>query len=207
MARSGGTHPGPAEGPRAAGPQPMPARARASAERLPRSVPSKVTAPSICRCRPMTERSRVVLPAPLRPTRVTTSPGATSMLTSVRTRASPYQAERPETSSMRDSSCLAMACAVAVVVRVSSLMGCSEVCRDAPLVGAHLVVGPLRQHLTRLEHRDGVRERADDVHVVVDEDDGAPCRELLDERDGPVDVLDAHAGGRLVEQQQPGVEG
>ena len=51
-----------------------------------------------------------------------------------------------------------------------------------------------------------VGQRSDDVHVVVDEDDGAPAGELLDEGDGAVDVLDAHAGGRLVEQQQLGVE-
>ena len=34
-----------------------------------------------------------------------------------------------------------------------------------------------------------------------------PSRDLLDEGDGAVDVLEAHAGGRLVEQQQLGVEG
>src|SRR6478752_2386598 len=167
--------------PRSSGTQPMPARARASADRLARSAPSRVIVPSICRCRPMTERSRVVLPAPLRPTRVTTSPGATSMLTSVRTRASPYQAERPATSSIRagpgsapavDAAPGSAACSVVVVPVVSSLMGCSEVCRDDPLVGAHLLVGSLREHLPGLEHGDAVGERADDVHVVVDEDDG-----------------------------------
>ena len=44
------------------------------------------------------------------------------------------------------------------------------------------------------------------MHVVVDEHDGAPARDPLDQRDGAVDVLDAHAGGRLVEQQQPRVQ-
>ena len=44
------------------------------------------------------------------------------------------------------------------------------------------------------------------MHVVVDEHDGAPVRDPLDQRDGAVDVLDAHAGGRLVEQQQPRVQ-
>ena len=61
--------------------------------------PSNVVDPCTCLCSPMMQRSRVVLPAPLRPTRVTTSPGATSMLTSESTRASPYQAETPATSS------------------------------------------------------------------------------------------------------------
>src|SRR6476660_5462487 len=184
----------------------MPARARASAERLARSVPSKPMLPSVCRCSPMTERSRVVLPAPLRPTRVTTSPGATSMLTSVSTRASPYQAESADTSSMRGDDCPSKEFVRAVVTLALSLMGCSDVCRDDPLVGAHLVVRSLREHLPRLEHGDAVGERSDDVHVVVDEDDGAAFGELLDEGDGAVDVLDAHARGRLVEEQQLGVE-
>src|SRR6478752_4020286 len=202
--------------PRSSGTQPMPARDRATADRLARSAPSRVIVPSICRCRPMTERSRLVLPAPLRPTRVTTSPGVTSMLTSVRTRASPYQAESPDTSSIRAASRPRLltsgaparsgaGCSVVVAV-VSSLMGCSEVCRDDPLVGAHLLVRSLREHLPRLEHGDAVGERSDDVHVVVDEDDGPAFGELLDEGDGAVDVLDAHARGRLVEEQQLGVE-
>src|SRR4051812_40785201 len=169
--------------PRSSGTQPIPARARASADRLTRSDPSSGIVPSICRCRPMTERSRVVLPAPLRPTRVTTSPGATPMLTSVRTRASPYQAERPDTSSIRavpppglpgsgGAARPGAGCSVVVVAVVSSLMGCSEVCRDDPFVGAHLLVGSLREHLPRLEHGDAVGERSDNMHVVVDEDDG-----------------------------------
>src|SRR6476661_157856 len=200
--------------PRSSGTQPMPARARASAERLARSAPSKVMAPSICRCSPMTERSSVVLPAPLRPTSVTTSPGATSTDTSVSTRASPYHAERPDTSSMRGRPSAAMdfadsvaaAADLAVVpvvvplvvsVLVLSLMGGSEVCRDDALVSADLLVGTLREHLPRLEHGHLVGQRPDDVHVVVDEHDGASDGQLLDEGDRAVDVLDAHAGGGL----------
>ena len=77
----------------------MPALARLSGDVLSSSLPSSRITPSTWRCRPMTERSSVVLPAPLRPTRVTTSPGLTASETSVRTRASPYQAETPWTSS------------------------------------------------------------------------------------------------------------
>src|SRR6478735_9743240 len=199
--------------PRSSGTQPRPALARASAERFVTSAPSTVTMPSTCRCSPMTERSSVVLPAPLRPTRVTTSPAPTPTDTSRRTRASPYQAERPATSRTRPASPVASARsvvvtdAVAASVVTGSLMGRSEVGRDDALVGADLVVRALGEHLARLEHRDAVGQRTDDVHVVVDEHDGAPDREGLDERDGAVDVLDPHAGGRLVEQEQLGVEG
>ena len=35
------------------------------------------------------------------------------------------------------------------------------------------VVGALGEHLAGLQHGHGVGQRADDVHVVVDEDDGA----------------------------------
>ena len=61
--------------PRSSGTQPSRRGRRASAERRPRSAPSRLIGALDCRCRPMTERSSVVLPAPLRPTRVTTSPG------------------------------------------------------------------------------------------------------------------------------------
>ena len=51
-------------------------RARWCAETSGRvALPSSRIVPSTWRCRPMTQRSSVVLPAPLRPTRVTTSPG------------------------------------------------------------------------------------------------------------------------------------
>src|SRR5690349_9657 len=178
--------------PRSSGTQPRPARARLSGEALPRSAPPQVTVPSTCRCRPMTERRSVVLPAPLRPTSVTTSPGSTRRSTADRTLASPYQAERPETS------------------RVWSDMlfsGLPEVGGDDLLVVADLLVGALCEDLARLQDGHGVGERADHVHVVVDKDDRPAVRHLLDEGDGAVDVLQPHAGGGLVEQQQPRVQG
>src|SRR6476661_5696017 len=177
--------------PRSSGTQPMPARARLSALALPRSSPPQVTVPSTWRCSPMTERSSVVLPAPLRPTRVTTSPGSTRRSTSVRTLASPYQADSP---------------AISRVWSDMLVSGLSEVCGDDLVVVPDLFVGALGEHLPGLQHGDGVGQGADDVHVVVDEHDGAAGRDLLDQGDGPVDVLEAHACGGFVEQQQLGVE-
>src|ERR1035437_3859851 len=164
--------------PRSSGTHPRPALARRSGDLWPSSLPSRRTVPSIWRCRPMTERSNVVLPAPLRPTRVTTSPACTLKETSARTRASPYQADSPAISSM----------------------SMSQVGGDDLVVQAHVFVASLREDPALLQHRDLIGKAANDVHVVVDEHDGAALGDLLDQRDRAVDVLAAHARRRLVEQ-------
>src|SRR5258708_24647638 len=98
----------------------------------------------------MRQRSAVVFPAPLRPTRVAISPASARRVTPRSAWASPYQAERPVTSSI-----------------------------DLPEVRAHhrgvLANGrvrTLRDHLALLQHDDIVRELADHAHVVLDEHDG-----------------------------------
>ena len=58
------------------------------------SLPSKRTEPVRWPTMPMIDFSVVVLPAPLRPSSVTTSPGSTSKLTPCSTWDSPYQACR-----------------------------------------------------------------------------------------------------------------
>src|SRR5512133_3269191 len=121
--------------PRSSGTQPSPALARLSGEALPRSAPPQETVPSTCRCRPITERRSVVLPAPLRPTSVTTSPGSTRRSTSLRTFASPSQAESPETSSVWSDMLFS---------------GLSEVGGDDLVVVADLLVGALREDLSGL---------------------------------------------------------
>src|SRR5690349_20765731 len=151
--------------PRSSGTQPSPARARLSGDALPRSEPPHETVPSTCRCRPSTDRSSVVLPAPLRPTRITTSPGSTLRSTSLSTFASPYQAESPAT---------CRTCWEPWATWSDLLFsGLSEVGGDDLLVVADLVVGALGEDLTGLQHGHGVGQRADDVHVVVDEHDRA----------------------------------
>src|SRR6476620_1766585 len=162
--------------PLSSGTQPMPALARLSGEVRSSSRPSSRITPSTWRCRPMTERNSVVFPAPLRPTRVTTSPGLTASETSERTRASPYQAETPWTSSR---GCALPADDLAAMSGEVSDMGLAQVCRDDLLVVAHLLVGPFREDLTGLQHRDRVGQRPDHVHVVVDEDDREPAGDIL----------------------------
>src|SRR5665647_1403934 len=170
--------------PRSSGTHPMPALARESGELCLRSVPARRTRPSICRCRPMAERSSVVFPAPLRPTRVTTSPWCTLRETPPRTRASPYQADSPSISSM----------------------SLPQIGGDDLVVHAHLLVASLGENLALLQHGDLTGKVANDVHVVVDEHDGEALGDLLDQGDRAFDVLHTHARRRLVEQKQGRVE-
>ena len=88
-----------------------------------RRLPSSSIAPRRWRCRPMTERSSVVLPAPLRPTRVTTSPWPTREVDVAQRLRLAVPGGQPR----RD---------------VSSIGRPPQVGGDDPLVGAHLLVGP-----------------------------------------------------------------
>src|SRR3954454_20637278 len=112
------------------------------------SSPDSVTVPVVLpyeRCSPIRQRSSVVLPAPLRPMRVTISPCSTRSDTSRSACASPYQADRRSTLSM----------------------GVSEVGGDDARVVADLGVGALDQHLAVLEDGHPVGEAGDHVHVVL----------------------------------------
>ncbi len=102
--------------PRSSGQMAMPARATLSERRPIVSRPRKRTEPLRLGTRPMMDFMVVVLPAPLRPSRVTTSPSRTSKRTPCSTWLSPYQACRSDTDSMaspvavpgRDSSLAAL---------------------------------------------------------------------------------------------------
>src|SRR2546430_8711157 len=136
----------------------------------------------------MTHRSRVVLPAPFRPTSVTISPSPTCSDTSRNAWASPYRAERPSSSS------------AALGMRLPEIRG------DDRGILADGGVGPLRDHAALLQHDHLVGQLGDDAHVVLDEHDGPAGVSLSDELDRAPDVLDSHACRRLIEKEQPGVE-
>src|SRR5690348_11698832 len=157
--------------PRSSGTYPRPSRALRCGGAAVMSLPASATRPVISRCSPMAQRSRVDFPAPLRPTRVTTSPSPTRRDTSSRAVASPYRALTP---------------------LISSNVG-PQVRLDDPWIGPDPVVGALHEHFTALQDRDGVGERADDVHVVLDHHHGASLADPVDERHGAVDVLQTHA--------------
>ena len=57
------------------------------------------------------------------------------------------------------------------------------------------------------QHGDAVGQREDGVHVVLDQQHAAAALQALQERDQALALLDAHAGHRLVEQQQARLAG
>ena len=83
--------------PRSSGQKAMPARAITLEASLVSSRPSKRTEPVRFSTMPMIALSVVVLPTPLRPSSVTTSPACTSKVTPCSTWNSPYQASRLST--------------------------------------------------------------------------------------------------------------
>src|SRR5688572_19448005 len=142
--------------PRSSGQKARPRRAIAF-EGLPISscVPN-VTDPCRLVTMPMMDFSVVVLPAPLRPSSVTTSPVRTSKSTPCSTWHSPYQALSPLTA------------------RSDSGMRLAQISLDHQRVGGHRPVIALGQDLAPLQHRDGVREVGHHREVVLDHEDGAP---------------------------------
>src|SRR3712207_5046108 len=147
--------------------------------------------PSPLRRIPMMARSVVVLPAPLRPSSVTVSPWCTSRSTPCRTWLSPYQPCRPRTS-RRGS--------------VRSLMLGSHIGLAHTRIGADRLIGPLGEDLAPREHRDPVAEIGDDVEVVFDHEHRAVPRDTADELDDAADILMAHAGHGLVEEEKGRLE-
>ena len=71
-------------------------------------------------------------------------------------------------------------------------------------VVAHLVHRPLGQHAALVQHGDLARDAPDELHVVLDDEDGVPPGELQAQLGGLLGLLVGHAGDRLVEQQQRG---
>src|SRR5437773_9943522 len=136
----------------------------------------------------MTHRSSVVLPAPFRPTSVTSSPSPTCSDTSRSAWASPYLAERSAISS------------AGLGMRLPEIRG-----NDRGIL-AYDGVAALGDHPALLQHDDLVGELGDHTHVVLDEHYGPARVRLSNQVDRAPDVLDAHARGRLVQQKQARVE-
>src|SRR5438477_3831505 len=130
--------------PRSSGQNAMPMRAiRSEVERM-MSCPLKRTEPMRLPMMPMIDFSVVVLPAPLRPSRVTTSPAFTLKLTPWRMCDSPYQASRFST----DRICPPVADVAVASVIVRSGMPRSQIGFLDALVPGQLGVIALREHLS-----------------------------------------------------------
>src|SRR6266545_5917867 len=134
--------------------------------------------------------SAVVLPAPFRPTRQTTS----------RSRTSSETRRRMWLAWMNTSISL-----------TASILVPPPADHHVHHPGVSLDLGGrgVGQHLALVERDDAVRVAEDDVHVVLDLDDGAqadaPGRAHEDLHDGVL-VGGAHTAGRLVEQDDLGTQ-
>src|SRR5271166_967859 len=102
---------------------------------------------------PMIDLSVVVLPAPLRPSSVTTSPARTSKSAPCSTCDSPYQACSPSTASKGATVGLSMAN--------------PEIGLAHGRIGRDRLIIALRQHAAAGEHRDAVREVGDHAEIVL----------------------------------------
>src|SRR6186713_1262040 len=132
---------------------------------------------------PMIDFSVVVLPAPLRPSSVTTSPARTSKVTPWRMCDSPYHACRPFT----------------VRIGASAMPDPHVGLAYVWIVGNSLVVA-FDQHTPAGQHGDPLAQVRDDGEIVLDHQHGTVGSHRLDQRRDAVDVLMAHPGRRLVEQ-------
>src|SRR5437588_2734199 len=186
--------------PRSSGQKATPMRAIRSEVVRMISWPLKLIEPVRLPMMPMIDFSVEVLPAPLRPSKVTTSPAFTLKLMPWRMCDSPYQASRFCT----DSTC-PLAVDGAAFVALASAMFRSGMTRpqigflDALVLGEVGVIA-LSQHLAARQHGDDVGEVGDDVQIMLDHQDGVFRGDALDQARDLVDVLMAHAGHRLVEQ-------
>src|SRR5882672_2462892 len=138
----------------------------------------------------MMDLSVVVLPAPLRPSSVTTSPERTSNVTPCNTWDSPYQACSPST--VRSGASLAMA---------DPKIGFAHAG-----VGGDRVIVTFRQDAPAREHRDAVGQIGNDAEIVLDHQHGAIGGDRFDQRADASDILVSHPGHRLVEQHELGIE-
>src|SRR2546430_1442154 len=135
------------------------------------SPSSKRTEPERFSTMPMIDLRVVVLPAPLRPKSVTSSPRPISKLTPCRMCDSPYQACSPSTFS-----------------NVSGMTGPDIGFHDQRVL-RYRFVRPLGQHLATRQHGDGVGKIGDHGHVVLDHQHGAVARHGADQRGDAPDIL------------------
>src|SRR5271157_5245096 len=116
---------------------------------------------------PMIDFSVVVLPAPFRPSKVTSSPSRTSRSTPCRICDSLYQACSPLSFSTTAGSTAG--------IRAKAASGMSRPHIGLPhlFVLRHRPIIAFREHPPAREHRDAVRQIGDDLKIVLDHQDRA----------------------------------
>src|SRR4051812_15448374 len=188
--------------PRSSGQNATPIRAIRSEEAREISWPSKRIEPERLPMMPITDFNVVVLPAPLRPSSVTTSPAFTVKLTPWRIWDSPYQASRFSTVSTG----LPAAEATGRSAIVSSGMPGPQIGFLDTLVLGELGIMAFGQHVTARQYRDDVGQIGDHAQIMLDHQDGVFRGDAFDQRGDFVDVLVAHARHWLVEQHHFRIE-
>ena len=138
----------------------------------------------------MIVRSVVVLPAPLRPSSIVTSPEGTSKSTPCRMWYAPMWVCTPREREQRPHAHAGFG------FRREAEIGLAHDGR-----GDHRLRLAVGDELAVVQHDDAVGELAHDVHLVLDQQDGlvALALELADQLEDHRHVGGAHAGGRLVE--------
>src|ERR1700733_2572329 len=185
---------------RSSGQNATPCRAMRSIDRPMSSFPSNTTEPTRLRTMPMIAFSVVVLPAPFRPRRVTTSPSRTSRSTPCRICDSLYQACRPLTLST------VLSAAAGAMARAASAMLHSEIGLLYLLVLRHFAIVALGQHSPARQHGYAMREIGDHPEIMLDHQDGAVRRHASDEIGRAINVLVAHACHRFIKQHHLGLD-
>src|SRR6516164_21704 len=123
----------------------------------------------------MIDFSVVVLPAPLRPSSVTTSPGSTSKVAPCKMCDSPYQA------------CSSLTASRGVTVGLS--MAHSKIGLAHGRIGRDGLIIAFRQNAPAGQHGDAVGEVRNHAEVVLHHQNRAARRNRLDERADASDVL------------------
>src|SRR6185312_9393039 len=177
--------------PRSSGQKAMPARAIWLELQPISSRPSKRTEPVRWPTMPMIDFKVVVLPAPLRPSSVTTSPSRTSKLTPCRMCDSPYQASRFSTAKSGAP---------------RSSMAHSHIGLANVGIVRHRLVVALGEHPAACQHGFSFGWYGDHREVMLDHQHGAVGGDALDQFGNARNVLVTHAGHRLVEQQHLRIE-
>src|SRR6185437_4748255 len=136
------------------------------------SAPPNATEPRRWATMPMIDLRIVVLPAPLRPRRVTSSPSATSNPTPCRICDSPYQAWRSPTLSS-----------------AASGMAGAHIGLDHLRIRRHRGVIALGEDRAAGQHGDDLGQIGDDRQIVLDHQHGAVARGIADERRDAADIL------------------
>src|ERR1700687_1723935 len=158
----------------------MPSRAMRFEGRPITSPPPNWTEPVRWPRMPMIARKVVVLPAPLRPSRVATSPSSTVKSMPCRMCDSPYQACSPAIS--RSGGAVAM-----------SGMPRAHIGLDDLGIGRDRRVIALGEDPAAGQHRDGLRQIGDDRQIVLDHQHRAVACGVADQPRDASDILMAEA--------------